>query len=380
LSDAHFAEPEKSYHDPSSLISLVEACFARTSEPGSGDPTKFLAKSDCQGKLARSTVGVVVTILRRLSMATYSNELEAELEQELHEGSLETEGEAGLEGEGILGALGGLFGEGEGEAELHELHEIEGEGEWEGEMESGEQFFGKAFRSIGNFVKKNSGLLKSIAKVAAPMVGTAIGGPFGAVLGKLATSALGEGELEQELEAHELHEFESEGELEWEAESETHESSHEAAHEIAHHEVTQHEALAEMMAEAAAHELHEGEAEAMAGASTVTVISPADRRALRRILPHLVRGTAILTRILRRRRATRPAVRAVPTIVRRTVKTLKRHAAAGRPITRQLAGRTAAAQVRNVLGNPKACTAAIAGNLRSSRAIRGRSSVRPVAG
>jgi hypothetical protein len=328
-------------------------------------------------------------------MATYSNELEAELEQELHEGELETEGEAGMEGEGILGALGsalgGLLGESEGEGELHELHEFEGEGEFEGEFESGEQFFGKAFRSIGNFVKKNAGVLKSIAKVAAPMVGTAIGGPFGAVLGKLATSALGEGEFEQ-LEAHELHEFEGEGEFEFEAEGETHELSHEAAHEtheaaheaaheIATHEVTQHEALAEMMAEAAAHEVHEGEAEAMVGASTVTVISPADRRALRRILPHLVRGTAILTRILRRRRATRPAVRAVPTIVRRTVKTLKRHAAAGRPITRQLAGRTAAAQVRNVLGNPKVCTAAIARNLKSSRAVRGgKSSVRSVAG
>lgn len=327
-------------------------------------------------------------------MATYSNELEAELEQELHEGEMETEAEAGLEGEGILGAVGsalsGLLGEsegeGEGEGEIHEIqeqHEFEGEGEFEGEFEAGEQFFGKAFRSIGNFVKRNAGILKSIAKVAAPMVGTAIGGPFGAVLGKLATSALGEGEFEQEFETHELHElheFEGEGEFEFEAESEIHESSHEVAHEIASHEVTQHEALAEMMAEAAAHEQHEGEAEAMAGASTVTVISPADRRALRKILPHLVRGSAILTRILRRRRATRPAVRAVPTIVRRTVKSLKRHAAAGRPITRRLAGRAAASQVRQVLGNPKVCTAAIARNLKSSKAVRGKSRIRPVAG
>src|ERR1051326_7070518 len=150
----------------------------------------------------------------------YSSELESELEQELHElheGELEGEGEAGLEGEGILGTignvLGGLLGEGEaegeGEGELHELHELhEFEGEGEGEFESGEQFFGKALRSIGRFVKKNSGLLKKIAKVAAPMVGTAIGGPFGAILGKVASSALGEGELEQELEAHELHELE----------------------------------------------------------------------------------------------------------------------------------------------------------------------------
>jgi hypothetical protein len=144
------------------------------------------------------------------------------------------------------------------------------------------------------------------------------------------------------------------------------------AHEIVSHELTQHEALAEMMAEAAAHEQHEGEAEAMAGAAVITVISPADRRALRRILPHLVRGVAILTRILRRRRITRPAVRAIPTIVRRTVNTLKRQAAAGKPITRRTAARAAATQVRKVLGSPTVCTAAIARNLKSSRAMRGR--------
>jgi hypothetical protein len=112
------------------------------------------------------------------------------------------------------------------------------------------------------------------------MVGTAIGGPFGAILGKLASSALGEGELEGEFEMHEL-ELEGEGEFEFETEGE---GEQEALHEIVHHEVSQHEALAEMMAEAAAHEQHEGEAEAMAGAAAMTVISPADRRALRRIL------------------------------------------------------------------------------------------------
>src|SRR5205823_12739935 len=120
-------------------------------------------------------------------------------------------------------------------------------------------------------------------------------------------------------------------------------------------ELTNHEALAEMMAEAAAQEQHEAEAEAMVGASVMTVISPADRRALRTILPHLVRGAAILTRILRRRRITRPAVRAVPTIMRRTVQALKRQAASGQPITRGTAARVAANQVQRVLGNPSAC-------------------------
>jgi hypothetical protein len=322
---------------------------------------------------------------------TYETELEDELEQELHEIH---EGETAGEGEGILNtlgsALGGLFGEGEEEGEMHELHELheyeeEDEAhelhelhEYEDEFEHGEQFFGKAFKSIGNFVKKAAPVLKGIAKVAAPMVGTAIGGPFGAILGKLASSALGEEEYEDEFahEMHELHEYEDEYES-----HETHESAQEALHEIANHEVTSHEALAEMMAEAASHEQHEGEAEAMAGAAAMTVISPADRRALRRILPHLVRGVAILTRILRRRRITRPAVRAVPTIVRRTVKGLKRRAAAGKPISRKIAGRIAAKEVRRVLGNPAVCTAAITRNVKASRTMRRRRpSTRRIAG
>ena len=110
---------------------------------------------------------------------------------------------------------------------------------------------------------------------------------------------MGEEELEQhEFETHEQHEWEQQGAHEFE-QHEQHEAAHEVAHEIAHHELTHHEALAEMMAEAASHEQHEGEAEAMAGASVVTVISPRDRRALRRILPHMVCGLALDRRLAR---------------------------------------------------------------------------------
>jgi hypothetical protein len=108
----------------------------------------------------------------------------------------------------------------------------------------------------------------------------------------------------------------------------------------------------------------------MAGAAAVTVISPKDRRALRRILPHMVRGTAILTRILRRRRTTRPMVRLVPTIMRRAVKDLKKQAAKGLPITRKRAAQAAAKQVRRVLSSPKACAAAVTRNLKVSRAYK----------
>jgi hypothetical protein len=322
-------------------------------------------------------------------MATsYESELELELEGELeglgefeqHEGELEWE-----------------HHEGPHEFEQHELaHELEAD-----------QFFGRIARGIGRFVRRAAPILRSIARVAAPMVGTAIGGPFGAILGRVASQALGEEEaalhewehheqaheFEEELagahewEQHEqAHEFEDElahewehheGTHEWEQhEFEHHESAHEVAHEISHHEITHHEALAEIMAEAAAHEQHEAQAEAMIGAAVVTVLSPRDRRALRRLLPHLVRGAAVLTRILRRRRMTRPAVRVVPTIMRRTVSTLKRQAAAGQPITRRAAARAATVEVRRVLGSPSACAAAIRQNVRSSRRMRANGAAR----
>jgi hypothetical protein len=108
----------------------------------------------------------------------------------------------------------------------------------------------------------------------------------------------------------------------------------------------------------------------MVGAAVATVISAKDRRALRNILPHLTRGTAILTRILRRRRSTRVGVRAVPTIMRRSVKSLKRQAAKGVPITRRRAAKTVAKQIQRVLGNPKACATAIRRNIKVSRAYK----------
>jgi hypothetical protein len=317
----------------------------------------------------------------------HEGELELELEDEFHEDELEDE--AGLEGEGWLGAIGNVVGSllgeeeledesslgeledesasygeeeledefeeeiGEGEGWLGALGNIAGsllgeeefEGEEELEDEAGEQF------SFGGFLKKALPVLKQVAKVAAPIVGGAILGPAGAALGKGAASALGEQELEGEGED----EFEGEQEL---------------AHEIASHPLTHNEALAEVMADAACREAQEGEAEALAGAAAVTVISPRDRRALRRVLPHLVRGTAILTRILRRRRRSRIGVKAVPTIMRGTVKSLKRQARKGLPITKRRVARTTARQINRVLGRRKPCVAAIARNSKVARGYK----------
>src|ERR1700730_14124161 len=101
-------------------------------------------------------------------MATsYESELELELEEELSG----------------LGEVGHHEGEEEGEHPVG-AHEL-GHHEMHHELEA-DQFFKRITRGIGRFVRRAAPILRSIARVAAPMVGTAIGGPFGAILGRAA--------------------------------------------------------------------------------------------------------------------------------------------------------------------------------------------------
>jgi hypothetical protein len=60
-----------------------------------------------------------------------------------------------------------------------------------------------------------------------------------------------------------------------------------------------------------------------------------------------------ITRSLFRNRRSRPLVRAVPTIARRTMSAIARQTAAGRPVSPQMAQRVLARQAATVLGNPQ---------------------------
>jgi len=286
-----------------------------------------------------------------------------EFEAEAEFGEFETESEMGEheQGEHFLGnILSSVFGEGESEGEL-------GEFEFEHEHEHGEQFFKKAFSRIGRLTKIAAPFLKRIAKIAAPIAGTAVGtlmgGPAGGALGaKLASLAA---QQLRELEIGGVHEMEfNEFELGQHEFGEHELSEHEVAHELA-----EHEAQAEAMAHYAAFTESEHESEALVGAATTVTLSPQDRRALQALIPNLVRGAAILTRILRMRRATRPFVRVVPTIMRRTVRTLRRDAANGRRVSRKRAGAVMANQTRRVLSSPKYCAAVLRRNIRATKSI-----------
>ncbi len=247
------------------------------------------------------------------------HEMEHELEHEL-------EGEG--EGEQFIGGLlGGLLGEGEGElefeGEMEQEFELEGEleheTEGEGEMEQ-EHFFG----AIAN-----------LARRVVPMVQQAISG--------------GSDE-----------EFEHEHEMEFE-----HEHEHEM--EFEHEGLSEHEAMAELMATEAARASSLGEMEAMIGAAVAQVLSPAERRAIGHALPQLVRAMRVLVRILGRRRRTRRLIRLAPGIVKRTARTVRKMGG-GKAVPRRTIARIAAAQTKRAL-RPQSIIELLRRNLRAAQAM-----------
>jgi hypothetical protein len=246
----------------------------------------------------------------------WEDEVEGEWEAEDEaEDEFEVEGEAEWEDEV------------EDEWEAEDEFEIEGEDEWEVEGEDEAEYF---FKSIGRFVRRNSGLLKKIAKVAAPLVATAVGGPAAGMLAKAVTSQL-EGEMEEELEA------EMEAELE----------------EMASGPVSAGTALGEYLAARAATAQSESEAEAFIGSAVTVTLTQHQMRELEELMPQLLRGASLLTRILRRNPGTRQAVRFVPGIVNTASRQLSHQIATGQRVGSTDVGTALGRSTRRVLTDPQ---------------------------
>ncbi len=201
------------------------------------------------------------------------------------------------------------------EHELESLHELELEGELEGEGEAG---------------LEGEGILGSIGNV--------LGGLFG------------EGEFEGETEL----ELELEGEGEFEVSP---------VRKIYTDAMMEH--LAHMAAEA---ETEQEAAEhflpliGMAASKLLPVVAraaapmlrkalPRVARAVTRVSPQLTRGVGQIARTLHRNPGTRRLMHAIPSIARRTVHSVARQAAQGRPVTPRSAVRSLSQQARRVLGS-----------------------------
>ncbi|SRR5579883_62811 len=176
-----------------------------------------------------------------------------------------------------------------------------------------------------------------------------------------------EGELEAELE------FEGEGELELEGEGELElefEGEGELESEISPVRKVYSDAMMEHLGHVAAECETEQEAAeqflpliGMAASKLLPVVAkavapgikkalPQMARAITRVQPGLTRGITRITRTLHRNPATRGLLRTIPTIARRTVSSIARQAAHGRPVTARRAILTLANQTRRVLGHP----------------------------
>jgi hypothetical protein len=221
----------------------------------------------------------------------------------------EGEEEAEEEGEEFLGALGGiarglggLLGEEEGEEEAEE---------------EGEEFLG----ALGGIARGLGGLL-------------------------------GEEEGEEEAEDEYAGFYESEEEVESEANPLLRAYP---------------DALMEHLGHAASESESEAEAEAFIGALVPLAarLAPKIAPAIMKAAPRMISQAAKVTRVLRQSPTTRPLVRALPNIVRRTTQSLASQAARGRPITPQVAMRTLNRQTLRVLRSPARSGAAI----RRARAV-----------
>lgn len=115
------------------------------------------------------------------------------------------------------------------------------------------------------------------------------------------------------------------------------------------------DALMEHLGHAATEAESEAEAEAFIGALVPMAARMAPRvlPAIARFVPHLIRAAANIARTLRRNPVTRPLVRAIPTIVQRTIVTLTRMYSRRQQITVQIALRILARHASQILGNQR---------------------------
>jgi hypothetical protein len=90
--------------------------------------------------------------------------------------------------------------------------------------------------------------------------------------------------------------------------------------------------------------------------ATNAIPAPANKAAPRimsRVVPHLTRGVSQVARTLFRSPVTRPLLRAVPNIAKRTIANIARLAARGQPITPRTAVRLLARQTARTLSSPR---------------------------
>jgi hypothetical protein len=213
-------------------------------------------------------------------------------------------------------------------------------------------FLKKAWSGIKKVGKTLAPIAKKLAPVAGKVIGGAFGGPAGAMIGGKLGSFVGN--LEDEDLAFDGYDGYGDGEDESDSEDEMN------AEDFMDFE-GEDEDVAEYMADIAAKAPNSIDSGAMAGAITITIASKAPLQ-VKAVSPTLSSGAARLTKLMKNNPATKPLVKVVPSIAKKTVATLARKAAKGKPVTPAIAKRVMAKHTMRVLSSPRELTKAIAKN------------------
>lgn len=121
------------------------------------------------------------------------------------------------------------------------------------------------------------------------------------------------------------------------------------------------EAMAQQLAADSAAVADDRAAECLAGGVVVQIFAPAPVE-VKRVLPAVLHRTSRLVRFLRRRPRTRPFLRLLPSIERRTAAALVRRAKRGRRITRRTAVGTLRRQTARMFRSPRRVVRALRRN------------------
>jgi hypothetical protein len=241
-----------------------------------------------------------------------------------------------------MSAIG--FNEYELEDELESMYESEDEFEDESEAES-EQFFGGLLSLAKRAIQS-----PALRKVAMSAAKSALGSILPQGEGEFEDEYEDEYEMEDEFEDEEEDEYEDEDEFEDEYEAETN-----PIRRIYPAAMMEHLGHAAMEAES------EDEAKAFVRALVPLAAHriPHAAPVLKKTAPHLLKGVAKVAKTLLKSKATRPLVRALPTIVKQTAMHIARQSHGGRvPISPKKVLKILAHHTAKTIGSPKRAVAA----------------------
>jgi hypothetical protein len=222
-------------------------------------------------------------------------------------------------------------------------------GEWEAENE---YFPKERLDDIQKVAKASAPIAKQLAPIAARAL---VGSTPSPVAGNLLNSLLREGETTAVAMEAQLF------------------GSNELETEVGNTEVAYEAALAEVLAAEASHSNSESEAEAFLGAAVPGIVkSMGGGRILRAVMPTLVQANARLVRLLHQKGVEgRRLLRLIPSILRRTIASLKAAYQGGQSVNSNLALHVMATQASRVFGNSQVVTHSIIRNaLIQKRTIR----------